>query len=76
MKECKKNILSEKNFIVNNIIFVVFPETTTCLHGETVKQFSLQNLCCKFLLDPQRSETQQNSQSGEAITEARGQEKI
>lgn len=48
----------------------------TCLHSETVKQLSLQNLCCKFLLDPQRPETQQNSQSGEAITEARGQEKI
>lgn len=34
-------------------------------------------MCSNFcLLDPERAETQQNSQSGEAIIEALGQEKI
>lgn len=46
------------------------------LHSETGKQFSLQNLCSEFFLNPETAEPQQKPQFGEAIIEALGQEKI
>lgn len=71
-----REYILQKQVSVNKIISIIFPQTITWLHSETGKQFSLQNLCSEFFLNPETAVPQQKPQFGEAIIEALGQEKI